>query len=399
MANWNPFGCLVIPHLPVRLALRQHPALAGSPVAIATSGQRGTLVDLSIEAAELGLRVGMLAREAQSLCPQVTILNADPLAYSNEQSRMFRELSHVCPTLQRGSTGRINLDLRGLERHYPSPEALGEALLARVDPALEPRVGIATSMFAAYVAARRSQPGMVRVVDAALLDRMLQRFPVEHLPLEQPTLQRMERLGLRRLGDIARLPMTSLVAQFGPDGKRAWQLSRGEDPDPFVPEPVSEPIVEVLQLPAPTALEGDLAVALRIIAGRLLAKPELRGHAVRHLRMDLKLEHGSAVGRTVLVKGGTRDVQRLVALLRSQLGSLSLDSAVTAIQLEVLALGEQSPQQLGLGEEVNRSKSRLRGAVDELSHRYSRSPLYQVVEVNRWARLPEHRWALAVYEP
>ena len=399
MANWNPFGCLVIPHLPVRLALRQHPTLQESPLAIATPGQRGTLIDCSLQAHELGLRVGMLAREAQSLCPQVTILHADPLAYANEQSRMFHALSHVCPTLQRGPAGRINLDLRGLERHYSSSEALGEALLARIDPALEPRLGIATSMFAAFVAARRSPAGAVRVVDPSLLSRMLERFPVDLLPLEPVTLRRMERLGLRRLGDIARLPLTALVAQFGADGKRAWQLARGEDPDPFVPEPVSEPVVEILRLPAPTALEHDLAVALRIAAGRLLARPELRGHAVRHLRMDLRLEHGSAVGRTVLVKGGTRDVQRLVALLRSQLGSLSLEAAVTAIQLEVLALGEQAPQQLGLGEEASRSKSRLRGAVAELSQRYAASPLYQVVEVNRWARLPEHRWALAVYEP
>ena len=399
MANWNPFGCLVIPHLPIRIGLRQHPALAGTPLAIATPGQRGTLIDCSVQAQDLGLRVGMLAREAQSLCPQVTILPADPLACAAEHSLLFHSLSHVCPTLQRGPVGRINLDLRGLERHYRSSDELGQALLGRIDSTLEPRLGMATSMFAAFVAARRSRPGVVRVVDPAQLARMLERCPVEYLPLEASTLRRMERLGLRRLGDIARLPMTALVAQFGADGKRAWQLSRGEDPDPFVAEPVLEPVIEILQLPAPTALEHDLAVALRIVAGRLLARPELRGHAVRNLRLDLRLEHGSATGRLFLVKDGTRDVQRLVALMRSQLGGLSLDAAVTAIQLEVLAVGEQAPQQLALGEEASRSKSRLRGAVDELSQRYAASPLYQVVEVNRWARLPEHRWALAVYEP
>lgn len=341
----------------------------------------------------------MLAREAQSLCPQATILHADPLAYANEQSRMFRALSHICPTLQRGPVGRINLDLRGLGKHYPSPEALGKALLERVDPEMEPRLGIATSMFAAYIASRWSKPGTVRVVDAPLLSHMLERFPVEHLPLEQSTLQRMERLGLRRLADISRLPLTALVAQFGADGTRMWHLAHGEDPEPFVSEPVVEPVVEILQLPTPTVLEQDLQVALRIVAGRLLARPELRGHALRRLRMDLRLEHGSVVGRTVLVKDGTRDVQRLVTLLHSQLGSLSLDAPVIAIHLEVLAVGEQVPDQLGLGEAAYRSKARLRGAVTELTQRYATVPLYQVVEVNQWARLPEHRWTLVSYMP
>ena len=55
--------------------------------------------------------------------------------------------------------------------------------------------------------------------------------------------------------------------------------------------------------------------------------------------------------------------------------------------------------ELPLGGEPHRPVSRLRGAVAELAQRYGTSPLYQIVEVNRWARLPEHRWALATYEP
>ncbi len=399
MEYWPPFGCLLVTHLPLRLALRQHPGLQETPVAITTPGQRGTLIDCSRRATEFGLKPGMLAREAQTLCPQVTILPDDPLAYAAEHTALMQALADICPTLQRGPVGRINLDLRGLQRHYTSPDELGQTLLGVARADLKPRISMAPSVFTAFIAARGTRPGGARVITPEDVGHLLEHRPIDLLPLPLEMLTRMERLGLQRIPDIVRLPLTTLVAQFGNHGKRAWQLARGEDPDPFIPEPILEPVIEVLPLPAPTALEHELAVALRVVAGRLLARPELRGRAVRRLRLDLQLGYGGTVGRTFVVKEGTRDPRRLVSLMRSQLGNLPLDAAVAAIQLELLDTGEQAPQQVALGEDASRSVARLRGAVAELSQRYETSPLYQIVEVNRWARLPEHRWALAVYEP
>ncbi len=399
MRQYATLGCLAIPHLPIRLALQQHPDLAGSPLAITTPGARGTLLDCSPEARLLGIRPGLLAREAQNLCPQLLVLPDDPLAAASLHHTLIQSLYHLCPTLRRGGPGSIHLDLRGLDRHYPSTQALGNALLACVDADLRPRLGIAGSAFVASVAARRSRPGVVRVVDRADQQRLLERCPVELLPLPPATIQRLERLGLHRLGDLGQLPLTALVAQFGADGKRAWHLARGEDPDPFVAETISQPIVELLRLPTASSLASDLAVASRIAASRLLARSELRGQAVRRLRLDLFLEHGGTLARTALIKGGTRDLKRLVGVLTSQLNQASLDAPVVALQLECLELGEAPPYQPTLGGEAHRPVTRLRGAVAELAQRYGTSPLYQIVEVNRWARLPEHRWALATYEP
>jgi nucleotidyltransferase/DNA polymerase involved in DNA repair len=312
MTDLQRYACLVIPHLPVRIALQQYPTLAGTPIAIGTPGQRGTLTACSPEACALGLRVGMLAHEAQNLCPQLTVLPADPLASTHLQTTILQALSHVCPTVQRRALGCIDLDLHGLGRHYPSAEALGTALLACVDATLDPRLGMASSSFAAYVAARRTPPGTVRIIDHAALDRLLARCPVELLPLSPATLRRMDQLGLRRFGDIARLPRTVLVAQFGAEGQRAWQLAHGDDPAPFIAEPLPEPISELLRLPAASCLAGELAVACRIVASRLLARPELRGQALRRLRLELCLEHGGVVGRTLLVMGGRVVMIRLV---------------------------------------------------------------------------------------
>ncbi len=392
------YGCLLVPHFPILLALRDHHALRDSAVAIGMPGQRGELIDCSPEARRLGISPGLLAREAQNLAPQLTILPADPLRYGREQRALIQSLYQVCPALQGRSLGQVYLDLRGLRRHYAGDEALGRSILASVDADLRPRLGIASSQFAAYVAARASRAGTIRIADEAQQSHLLARCPVALLPLSHTTIQRMERLGFHRLGDISALSLSSLIAQFGGDGKRVWHLARGEDPEPFAPDPIAEPIIEFLELPAASSLEGDLVAGLRIVTSRLLSRAELRNHTVRKLRFDLRLEPGSTVGRAVQIKEGTSSIQRLVSRLRAMLGSLAIDAPVTAIQIEVLATGETVSRQLTLGSDPRRTSDRLREVVAELAERYGTSPLAHVVEVNRWARLPEHRWALASFE-
>ena len=54
----STLGCLVIPHLPIRLALQQYPTLVGAPLAISTPGSRAMLIDCSPEARSEERRVG-----------------------------------------------------------------------------------------------------------------------------------------------------------------------------------------------------------------------------------------------------------------------------------------------------------------------------------------------------
>ena len=40
---------------------------------------------------------------------------------------------------------------------------------------------------------------------------------------------RLRLLGLETMGDIAQLPLGAFQQQFGPEGKRCWELAQGAD--------------------------------------------------------------------------------------------------------------------------------------------------------------------------
>ncbi len=410
------YGCLLLPHLALQVALLREPQLVGGPVGISRSSQRGALLDCSAEALAVGVQVGMSVTAAQALCPTLTILTVDPLTMERVHAELVQATHRVCPTLRSGEPGQILLDLRGLQRHYADAQGCGRDLLAAiatelgtaVGPTLAPllRIGIAPSQFAATVAARKTPAGEVRVVALDRLQAFLDRCPVALLPLAPETRHQLDLLGLRTVGEVRQLPAAALTAQFGREGEQLWQLAHGVDPRPLVPETVREVIRECLPLPAPTAMEGALVIALRMVLLRLLNRPELRGRALLQLRLHVLLEGGQSRAQTVLLKGGSRDAERWILALRSRLTALDLDAAVVELQLEVLDDGAAPPLQPDLlvdrEQQVRASaRQRLRDGIMEMAQRYGhgQSPVYAIMEVDRWARLPEHRWALVPYEP
>ena len=80
--------------------------------------------------------------------------------------------------------------------------------------------------------------------------------PVTLLPLAPAVLARVQRFGLRTLGDVAAMRVDQLSDQFGADGTRAWQLCHGIDDEPFVPLKHEESVTAHVTLPfVSTSLE------------------------------------------------------------------------------------------------------------------------------------------------
>src|SRR5207249_10272153 len=80
----------------------------------------------------------------------------------------------------------------------------------------------------------------------------------------------LERWGIRRLGDLARLPVAEVATRLGPAGAALVRAARGEDERPLAPQARGGPVEEAIDLEhAPDALEPPLLVP-RAPAGRAL---------------------------------------------------------------------------------------------------------------------------------
>src|SRR5439155_403254 len=119
----------------------------------------------------------------------------------------------------------------------------------------------------------------------------------------------LERWGIRRLGDLARLPVAEVGTRLGPAGAALVHAARGEDERPLAPEALGGPLEEAIGLEhALDALEPLLFV-LRGLVERAVARIGLEGIGVARLGLALGLDDRSRDERTVPLAAPTRDVK------------------------------------------------------------------------------------------
>ncbi|HUG15293.1 MAG TPA: DNA polymerase Y family protein [Thermomicrobiales bacterium] len=395
-------ACVFIPHFPLRVEILRHPELDGLPLALTDLAgmARRKIIACSPEAAERGVRIGMSLRDAVNACSQAAILTSDPVYYAGVFADLLRSLGAVSPGIEAGEPGCAFVDLRGLGRLHGGLENVPAALLQAVPPTLRPRIGLAANKFTAWVAAHKARPGGSHAVPAEYGKAFLARCPVDLLPVPVETKRRLERFGLYTLGDIARLPAGKTQAQFGPEGRRIWELANGNDREPFRSIQHEERVLECLPLPSPAVQIETVLMGVWQLTRRIYARPDVRGRGARQARLQLLLEGQRSWERTIALKGTVGDAESLSTTLRYRLAGLTLDGAVEEITLELSGLTNVYARQEELfGVSLRRrQQQRVSEAVKQLKQRYGATPLYRVIPIEPWSRIPERRWGLFGYE-
>lgn len=182
----------------------------------------------------------------------------------------------------------VLLDLSGLGRTWSTPEALGRALRdAGRARALETRVALAWSRIAALTLARGREG--VTVVPPGGEAEALAPLPLSLLELSPELHDLLRRWGLRRLGDLARLPATGLAERLGVDGPRLRRLARGEDDAPLVPAPPPQEFACRLELDWPVDGLEPLSFLLARVLETLCGELGRRGRSAAELLLELDL--------------------------------------------------------------------------------------------------------------
>ncbi|MER3436374.1 MAG: DNA polymerase, partial [Chloroflexota bacterium] len=95
--------------------------------------------------------------------------------------------------------------------------------------------------------------------------------------------------------------------------------------------------------------------------------------------------------------------KRLIETLRHRLSQLALPGAAEGLVIELIGLTGETARQERLSGALSELRARrmrpLIEAIGQLKQRYGDSPIYRVVEVEPWSRIPERRHALMAYDP
>ncbi len=385
----------------LRVAVLNQPELDGAPLVLGPShGERQRALDCTPEAAELGIRVGMSLRDVMSTCPFAQVIPANPVREDGIAARILTSLEALSPLVEADpdEPGCWYLDLHGLERLSGSPAAIAGQILSVIPLALRPRIGLADGKFPARVAAGRATPGSFTLIPPGEEATALAHEPIASLPAPTGLVQRFEHLGITTLGILAGLPASAVAARFGPEGRRLRELASGHDPAPVTPRQPQEVIIEQIELPAPTASRDTLLLGLRLLVARASHHRAIQHRGARKVRIRAIYESGDSWEKQVTMRDPARG-DRLFELLRLRFQALELPQPVSDLAIELSELSKETAHQQFLAGLRAIQTRPLIDAAQQLKSRYGASPLFHIVEVEPWSRIPERRHALMPYDP
>ncbi len=337
-----------------------------------------TVVSVNAAASRAGVQVGQPVRDAHAMCGTLTTRTRDAPAEARFLTALRRWAGKFSPWVTGEAPDALVIDLSGCAHLFG-----GEARLLGViegdcaDMRLTVRAGIADTLGAAWALARyagaeagsarngdaidqeapatRSRAGKRRhwtkggtapqVVTQAQAGRIaapgqsygtLSPLPVAALRLEPEVAAQLNRLGLRRIGDLLGQPRAALARRFGKGLVLRLDQAMGSAPEPVSPAKPPDHFAVRITLPDPVGLEADLLAGIDRMLPRLCTRLESKGRGLRTLKLEAYRTDQVAEVVTIGLARPSHDQHRIRPLLQMKLDQIDAGFGIDMLRLEAV---------------------------------------------------------------
>ena len=293
---------------------RDNPDLKGRCVMVGGTTNRGVVSAASYEARKFGVHSAMPIFQAKQKCPHGVFVPPRMPRYKAVSHRIMTILKGYSPRVEIVSIDEAYIDIAGCSGILGSPREIALAIKERIriETCLTCSVGIAPVRFLAKIASDLNKPDGLTAIQPEHVDAFIDSLLIQKVPgVGKKNTERLNRLGIRFLGDIKHYPKEMLIKQLGKFGYRLMDLSKGIDTTPVSPEPEHKSVSSELTLEKNTMDTRFLRQTLLQQSERV--GRELRKMGVKAKVVTLKLKHDDfkQVTRRVTIPSPTQSTETI----------------------------------------------------------------------------------------
>ncbi len=366
----------------VSVELRRRPDLVGQPVVVGGTGPRGVVAAASYEARRYGVTSALPSAVARRRCPHAVFLPGDHGLYAAVSRQVQEILQRFTPLIEPLSLDEAFLDVTGSTRLFGEGTAIAGQIRRDVQTELllTCSVGVAPNKFLAKLASVSAKPkatadgvlpgaGVVEVVPGKEL-AFLHPLPVKRLWGVGPvTLEKLEQLGVRTIGDLALLDERTVTSALGRSaGTHLLMLAQGHDDRAVEVAREAKSIGHEETYPIDMYGYADLERELVRLSDAVAWR--LRDHATGARTLTLKVRFAGfrTVTRSVTMAQPVDTGPALVEALGPLLRALDVSDGVRLLGVSTSSFGEPI-QQLSLFDE-GAGHSRTAETIDQIRDRF-----------------------------
>jgi DNA polymerase-4 len=336
------------------------PSLAGKPVIVGGAGLRGVVASCSYEARAYGIHSAMPSSRARRLCPHAVFVPGHYDVYADYSKHINDVFRSYTPLVEGISLDEAFLDVSGAQRLFgPAPEIAAQ-IRHRIfeEHGLWASVGVASCKLIAKLASEAAKPtaslkgpvpgkGVV-VVDVGDELAFLHPLPVGALWGVGPaTRERLRRFGVATVGDLAHVPLDTLVTALGKGvGQHLHGLAWAEDDRPVVPEGKAKSISHEETYAHDIADRERLHREIVRMGDAVASRLRESGLAGRTVSIKVRFHDFATITRSHTVGGGIDNGPEIVRIASALIDAVDVSAGVRLLGVGVSNLVEGIEAQL-----------------------------------------------------
>ncbi|WP_312889195.1 DNA polymerase IV [Desertibacillus haloalkaliphilus] len=281
-----------------------NPKIKGKPIAIAGNPKerRGIIVTASYEARAQGVKTTMPVWEAKRLCPSLLVIPPNFERYRAASQKLFLLLREYSPLVEPVSIDEGYVDVTAGD-HRSNPLVLAkeiqERLLQEYD--LPCSIGIAPNKFLAKMASDMKKPLGITVLRKREIEQLLWPLPISEMyGVGKKTAEKLLKLGIETIGDLAKMDQAILRSKFGKVGVQLFERANGIDTRPVDPEAVSEfkSIGNSTTLPMDTSNETKVKTVLTNLSDSVARRMSRKEVYAENIQLTIRYGDRKTVTRS-----------------------------------------------------------------------------------------------------
>lgn len=364
------------------------PTLQGKCVAVSGNPDKrhGIILAKNQAAKQMGVRTGDVIWEAQRKCPGLVLVPPQFDAYVKYSNQLHELYASYTDRVEPFGIDECWLDVTQSRRLFGDGEQIANTLRKRVreELGLTISVGVSFNKIFAKLGSDYRKPDATTVISCENYRSIVWPLPVEDLlMIGRRTRDKLHRIGVRTIGDLATTDCRVLQGMFGINGARLHAYANGEDTDTvrLVEEhTIPKSIGNSTTLPRDLHTRAEVRAVVMALSEMVAIRMRRHGFRAQGLHLGVKYRDLTHEGKQTRLSHATASA---VELCESAMKIYDQVFAGAPLPVRALSVStydftsDADAEQLSLLEDVGqRAKlARLDASIDKLREKYG----YQVV--------------------
>ena len=368
--------------------IRTIPAIIGGD----ESKRHGVVLAKSNVAKQFGIKTGEPIYFARKKCPQIQVFESNHKMYREYSNKLYELFKEYTDKIERFSIDECFLDMTEFIGNNISKENIlniAKEISARIKTELKftVNIGIANNKLLAKMASDFEKPDKIHTLWKEEISTKMWPLKVDELLMVgRKSIPKLEKIGIKTIGDLANYDKNVIYKLFGKFGKLIWEYANGIDDSPVnylkeKPKGIGNSITLPNDLNNREQIDKILLELTEQVTYRLRKEKMLASVVNVHIK-DRNFRVFSHQRKMDIPTASTKIIYEEVKKLMNEMYRNSIYVRLLGVRVDNLV--EEENMQLSLFVNANNKKQeKIDSVLDKIKDKYGYGSVKRATEINK----------------